>query len=316
MAASEVARADAVPAATGGPGRWPARLGRAARSAGRAVPPTGLILVGIASVQSGSAVAKTLFGQLPPPGVVLLRLGFAAVLLLPRFRWRRDGTDGIRRGWRDAAVAGGLGLTMAGTTLAFYESLDRIPLGIAVTVEFCGPLGVAVAGSRRRLDALWVLLAGLGVVLLARGGGSVTVLGVAFAALAGVGWAGYILFTAAVGRRFDGVSGLALACTVGALASLPFGLVASGARLRSAQTLLLGGCVAVLSGLIPYSVELRALRHIPARTFGLLMSMEPAVAALIGFAVLGEVLSVREWLAIGLVVAACVGATRSAATGS
>lgn len=315
MTVAMSASAGAVPGATGDPGRWPYRVGRAARSAAGSVPPPGLILLGIASVQSGSAVAKTLFGALPPPGVVVLRLGFAAMVLLPVSR-RRARPGRPRHGWRDAAVAGSLGLAMAGTTLAFYEALDRIPLGIAVTVEFCGPLAVAVAGSRRRLDGVWVLLAGLGVVLLARGGGSVTPVGVAFAALAAVGWGCYILLTAAVGRRFDGTLGLALACAVGAVASLPFGVAASGTDLLSARTLLLGAGVAVLSSVIPYTVELQALRRIPARIFGLLMSMEPAVAALIGFAVLGEVLSVREWLAIGLVIAACVGATRSAGAGS
>ena len=291
------------------------------------VPPTGLILLGITSVQSGSAVAKALFERLPPSGVVVLRLGFAAAVLLPqawrvrsnqRRRTREDQPDeqGTRRRtlsparWQNAAVAAALGLTLAGMNLTFYEALDRIPLGITVTIEFCGPLAIAVAASRRRLDVLWVLLGGLGVVLLARGGGAVTPVGVMFAALAGVGWAGYILLTAAVGRRFHGTFGLALACSVGALAVLPLGVASAGVELLSTRSLLLGAVVALLSSVIPYTLELQALRRIPAGVFGLLMSMEPAVAALIGFAVLGEVLSVREWAAIGFVVAACVGATR------
>ncbi len=289
------------------------------------MPPTGLILLGITSVQSGSAVAKGLFDRLPPSGVVALRLGFAALVFLPlawrvrrrgrtrpnqpdgpgRWRWHLD-----RAAWQNAAVAAALGLTLAGMNLTFYLALDRIPLGITVTIEFCGPLAVAVAGSRRRLDLLWVLLGGLGVILLARGGGAVTPVGVMFAAVAGVGWAGYILLTAAVGRRFTGTSGLTLACSVGALAVLPLGIASAGAELLTTRALLLGAVVALLSSVIPYTLELQALRRIPAGMFGLLMSMEPAVAALVGFAVLGEVLSVREWVAIGLVVAACVGATR------
>lgn len=302
------------------PRRWLPRVAGAGRSFTAAVPPPGLILLGIASVQCGSAVAKTLFGALPPPGVVLLRLGFAAVLLCPRPRLRTAGPRARtgrpdRRGWRDVAVAGALGLAMAVTTLCLYEALARIPLGVAVTVEFCGPLAVAVAGSRRRVDAVWVLLAGLGVVLLARGGGAVTPVGVALAALAGIGWAGYILLTAAVGRRFAGTSGLAVACAVGALVALPLATATSTAGLHSARALLLGAAVAVLSSVIPYSLELQALRRMPARVFGLLMSLEPAVAALVGFVALGEVLSGREWLAIGLVIVACVGATRSADAG-
>lgn len=320
-----VRRGPLLPARAGmaGAGAWRAAfplglaLGRRVRAAAGAVPPTGTVLLGIASAQLGSAVAKQLFAALPPAAVVLLRLGFATVALLPaaaRSGLRRAGVSGLR--WRDAAVAAALGVAVAGMNLAFYESLDRIPLGVAVTVEFVGPLGVAVAGSRRRIDLLWVVLAGSGVVLLSRVGGEVTATGVAFAALAGVGWATYILLTAAVGRRFGDTSGLALATAAGTAAVLPFGVATAGADLLSPRLLLVGAAVALLSTVVPWSLELRTLRRIPPRVFGLLMSLEPAAAALIGLVVLGEVLGVREWVALVLVVAACVGVTRSQHTGS
>lgn len=281
------------------------RLVGGARAAAGAVPPPALVMLSMASAQLGSAVAKTLFASLPPPAVALMRLGLAAVVVFPIARPRI-------RSWslRDALVAAALGLTLAGMNLAFYEAIDRVPLGVAVTVEFLGPLSVAIAGSRSWLDGLWVLLAGGGVVLLAHGGGSVSLVGVLFAALAGVGWASYILLTAAVGRRFEGLSGLSIPFAVGALAVLPFGLGSAGTQLLDARLLLVGAAVALLSSVVPYTLELQALRRIPPHLFGLLMSMEPAIAALLGFAVLGEVLAVREWAAVALVVLACVGSTR------
>lgn len=283
-----------------------------------------MILLAIASVQLGSALAKNLFDALPPPAVAVLRLGFATAILLPgavhrtRTRGRIHGrghADRLR--WRNVAVAAGLGLALAWMNLSFYEALDRIPLGVAVAVEFLGPLGVAVAGSRRRLDLLWVVLAGVGVFLLSPVGGlsgvggTAAVFGVGFAALAGAGWAAYILLTAAVGQRFGGTSGLMLATAVGTVATVPLGVVTAGADLLTPRLMLLGAAVALLASVIPYSLELEALRRIPPRVFGLLMSLEPVVAALIGLVVLGEVLDTREWTAVGLVVVACVGATRS-----
>jgi inner membrane transporter RhtA len=196
--------------------------------------------------------------------------------------------------------------------VAIYESFARIPLGIAVTIEFLGPLGVAVAFSRRRLDLVWVLLAGAGVLLLTRGdAGSVNAAGVGFALLAAAGWAAYILLSAATGRRFPGSSGLALASVVGTLLVLPLGVVSGGTDLLRPQYLLIGAGIGLLSSVIPYTFELEALRRLPAKLFGILMSLEPAVAAMVGFVILGEVLDAREWVAIGCVVAACLGATRS-----
>ena len=195
--------------------------------------------------------------------------------------------------------------------IAIYESFSRIPLGIAVTIEFLGPLGVAVALSRRRLDLLWVLLAGAGVVLLARGGpGGIDPVGVAFALVAAAGWATYILLGKQLGQRFPGSSGLTVASVVGAVAVAPIGLTTGGSDMWQADVLLLAAAIALLSSVIPYSFELEALRRMPATVFGILMSLEPAAAALVGLVVLNEVLHAQEWVAIGLVVAACLGATR------
>jgi inner membrane transporter RhtA len=188
--------------------------------------------------------------------------------------------------------------------------MARIPLGIAVTIEFLGPLVVAIVASRRRLDLVWAALALGGVLMLARGGGAVTVAGVAFALLAGVCWAGYILLSAATGKRFAGSTGLAMASIVGTVAMLPVGVAAGGTALLDPELLVIGAAIGLLSSVIPYSLELEALRRVPARVFGILMSLEPAVAALVGLVILGEVLSVREWAAIGCVIVACVGSTR------
>ena len=272
-----------------------------------AVPPTGLVLVGIASTQFGAALAKSLFDELGPAGTVLLRVLFAAVALT--LIWR----PGLRR-WsrRELALAAAFGTALAGMNLSFYAALDRIPLGVAVTLEFSGPLGVALLGSRRALDVLWALLAAAGIVLLADPtGGTTDALGVAFALIAGACWAAYILLSQRAGRAFPGGTGLALAMSIGVVLLFPVGVSAGGAALLDPSALAIGASVALLSSAIPYSLELEALRRLPARVFGVLMSLEPAVAALVGFAVLGELLGAREVAAILLVVTASVGASRS-----
>ncbi|MCW2904559.1 MAG: protein of unknown function transrane [Streptosporangiaceae bacterium] len=290
-----------------------ARPGRFSRGAQvfslGAVPPPALILLGIVSVQVGAGLAKHLFDRVPPDAVVLMRLFTSAVVL--GFLSRRVLRTGLRdHSWRDLCVAGGFGLTLALMNFSIYQSMARIPLGIAVTVEFLGPLVVAIVASRRRLDLVWAALALGGVLMLARGGGAVSAAGVAFALLAGVCWAGYILLSTATGKRFTGSSGLAMASIVGTAAMLPVGISSGGAALLSPELLLIGASVGLLSSVIPYSLELEALRRVPARVFGILMSLEPAVAALVGLVILGEVLSVREWAAIGCVIVACVGSTR------
>ena len=184
--------------------------------------------------------------------------------------------------------------------------MDRIPLGIAVTIEFWGPLAVAVAGSRRPLDLLWVVLAATGIVLLADpAGGSLDAAGIGFALAAGGLWAGYILLSARTGRVFPGGSGLAIAMVFGALVTLPTGI---DADLLEPELLAAGVGIALASSVIPYSFELEALRRLPARVFGVLMSLEPGVAALAGLVVLGQELDGAEWLAIAFVVVASAGA--------
>jgi threonine/homoserine efflux transporter RhtA len=274
-----------------------------------AVPPPALILLGIVSVQIGAGLAKHLFDRLPPNAVVLMRLLTSAVVL--GFLSRRVLRTVLRdHSWRDLAVVSGFGLTLALMNFSIYQSMARIPLGVAVTIEFLGPLVVAIVASRRRLDLLWAALALAGVLLLARTGGAVTYAGVAFALLAGLCWAGYILFSTATGQRFAGSTGLAIASIVGTAAMFPAGVASGGTALLSPELLLIGAGVGLLSSVIPYSLELEALRRVPARVFGILMSLEPAVAALVGLVVLGEVLSAREWAAIGCVIIACLGSTR------
>jgi inner membrane transporter RhtA len=276
-----------------------------------AAPPTSLVLLSIFSVQLGAAVAKGLFDQLGPGGTVFLRVGFAALVLL--LLWRPS-VRGHARG--DYLVAILFGLTLAAMNFTFFQALDRIPLGVAVTLEFVGPLGVAVAGSRRMLDLLWVVLAAAGIVLLAPldvlGETDLDPVGVALALLAGIFWASSILLTARTGSIFPGGTGLVIALCIGTAVLVPVGIVGGGAALLDPKLLLAGFAVAMLSSAVPYSLELEALRKLPARVFGVLMSLEPAVAALVGFVILGERLGLRALAAVLLVTVAAVGASRFA----
>ena len=272
------------------------------------MPPTLLVLLAIASVQIGAAFAKSLFDDVGPGGAVFLRVLFAAIVLVLIWRPRLSGQTR-----RDLSLAVLFGLVLAGMNLAFYSALDRIPLGIATTLEFVGPLGVAVFASRRPLDLVWVGLAGAGIVLLSGfGGESLDGLGVALALLAGGLWAAYILVSARVGQAFPGGAGLALAMVVATVPLAPVGVAAAGEELLVPWILAAGAAVGILSSAIPYALELEALRRLPVGVFGVLMSLEPAVAALAGFVVLGERLAAREVVAILLVVAASAGAARGA----
>jgi inner membrane transporter RhtA len=271
-------------------------------------PSSGLVVGAIASVQFGSAIAATLFGRIGPSGAVLLRLVSAMVVLLALRRPRLRG-----RTRRELLLAVAFGLVLGGMNLSFYQALDRIPLGIAVTIEFVGPLAVAVAGSRRLLDLLWVALAVLGILALTRGGThGLNGAGIGFALIAGCFWASYILLNARVGRAFAGGTGLALALCVASVAALPVGVADAGTKLLEPRSLALGSAVGMLSSAIPYSLELEALRRIPPAVFGVLMSLEPAMAAVAGLIVLGQSLSGRALLGIGLVIAASIGASRRA----
>jgi inner membrane transporter RhtA len=274
------------------------------------IPSPALVLAGIASVQLGAAAAKSLFDDLTPTGVVALRLLFGALVLALFFRPR------IRnRPAAELRLAVVFGLVLVSMNLCFFQALDRIPLGIAVTLEFVGPLGVALAGSRRRADVLWVALAAAGIALLAPGvGGGLDGAGVAFALAAGGLWGAYILLGVRLGKAYAGPTGLVLAMAVGACVAVPLGAASAGASLLVPGLLAAGFGVALLSSAIPWSLELEALRRLPTHVFGVLMSLEPAVGALVGFVVLGEHLGLRPVVAIALVVVASAGAARGART--
>jgi inner membrane transporter RhtA len=274
------------------------------------IPPVALVLTGVTSIQFGAALAATLFDQAGPAGTSVLRLGFAALVLLAMWRpWRRP--HDIRH-LRLAAI---FGITLGLMNLTFYEALDRIPLGVAVTIEFLGPITVATLYSRRRLDLAWVALATAGIVLLAAPwqAGGLDGAGVALALIAAFFWGLYIVLAQRAGRVFDGGEGLAIAMVWAAAIPLVPGIAQAGTDLLAPGLLLAGFGVALLSSVIPYSLETEALRRMPASVFGVLMSMEPALAALAGFLILSQSLGARELVAITLVVAASIGVTRSSA---
>jgi inner membrane transporter RhtA len=268
--------------------------------------PVWLVLVGILSVQLGAAIAKDLFGVISPTGMVWLRLVTSAVLLgliaRPVLRGRTSS---------DWWVVVGFGVSLGLMNWSIYQAFARIPLGIAVTIEFVGPLTLAVLGSRRPRDLVWVGLAAAGVVLLGLQPGDVTLAGALFALLAGACWAAYILLSARTGTRWPGLDGLAVASVVGTLLLTPWALADSGSDLIDPKVLAVGAAVGLLSSVIPYSCELVALRTIRPAVFSILMSLEPAAAALAAMLVLEEFLSVVQWLALACVMAASVGATRS-----
>jgi inner membrane transporter RhtA len=271
----------------------------------------GMVIGSISSVQCGAALATTLFDRVGPAGTVFLRGTFAALILL--LVARRDVARLRRSDLRDVAF---FGVTLAAMNLCFYESIERLPLGIAVTFEFTGPLAVAIFGSHRRRDLIWAGLAALGIVLLSGdfGGGPIDLLGAALALTAGAFWACYILLSARIGGRSEGLGGLAVSMSISALLLSPVGLAEGAGQMGSAAVLARGLGVGILSSAFPYALEIEALRRLPNAVFGVMMSLEPAVAALVGFVALGQGLGWTEAVAIGLVVAASAGALHSAAT--
>jgi len=259
------------------------------------------------SVQFGAALAVNLMPRAGALGVVTLRLLAAAVVLLLVCRPRLRGHS--RTDWGTVIV---FGITLGAMNGLFYQAVARIPLGAAVTLEVLGPLALSVLASRRAVNAVWAGLALAGVFLLGGGGfDALDPLGVAFALGAGAMWAAYIVFSARTGRRFPQADGLALAMAVGALLMLPLGIAESGAKLADPTTIALGSAVAVMSSVLPYTLEILALRRLPAPTFAILMSLEPALAATAGFLILGQSLSAWQAAAIALVVGASMGAVRT-----
>jgi inner membrane transporter RhtA len=266
-----------------------------------------LVLGGIVSVQVGAAVAKQLFGVVGPAGAVLLRLAVGAVILAAVAR----PTAAVVR--RNLGLALAFGAVLAAMNLSFYASLARIPLGAAVTIEFLGPLVLAVVSPRRRADIAWALLAGFGVAAVSwEGTGALDAVGVALALAAGAGWAGYILLSQRLGAAAPGLTGLAVAVAAAAVVAAGPGIAQGGARLLEPRILALGVAVGVLSSAVPYALEFLALRRLPAGTFGILMSLEPAVAALTGLLLLGEGLRLVQVAGIVVVCVASAAVTAGA----
>ncbi|MEO3768440.1 EamA family transporter [Streptomyces sp. B5E4] len=292
---------DGAPAAGVRAGR---RLGGGAR--GR-LGGVALVVTGALSTQFGAAVAALLFPRAGALGVVTLRLTLAAALLMLIFRPR---VRGHSRG--DWAVLCGFGVALGGMNVAIYQAIDRIPLGAAVTLEVLGPLTLSVLAGRRAASLVWAALALGGVVLLSGGGfGGLDAVGVAFALGAGCMWATYIVMSARAGVRFPRADGLAIAMSVAAVISVPVGVASAGSRLVDPATLGLGLAVAVMSSGLPYALDQFALRRLPPATFALMMSLAPAVAALAGYLVLDQGLTAVQCAAIGMVIAASVGAVRT-----
>jgi inner membrane transporter RhtA len=271
----------------------------------------GLVLAAASSLQVGAAFAVTLFDDLGPAGAAFLRLAFAAVVLWAIWRPRMRSQPP-----RDLRVAAAFGVALGLMNWSIYESIDRIPLGVAVTIEFLGPLGVALAGSRHARDVAWVVLAGAGVALLTLGEGageSLDPIGVALAGVAALCWGAYILLTKRVGARWAGLEGLSVSLGVAALVTLPVGVAAGGGELLAPEVLLAGIGLALLVPLLPYMFELIALRRLPTALFGVIMSLEPAIAALLGLLILDQRLALSGVAAIALVVVASAGATLGSA---
>ncbi|MGB7087556.1 MAG: EamA family transporter [Phormidesmis sp.] len=268
--------------------------------------PIGLVLLSIVSVQFGSALAKSLFGELGPWGVVALRVSFSALLLF--VLWRPKWNHKIQQNFK-AILA--FGVVLALMNSFFYAAIDRIPLGVAIALEFTGPLGLSILKSQRWLDGLWAILASIGIVLLTPiSGATIDIWGIVFALLAGVFWALYIVLSARIGRNLSGIEGLAWALAISTVLLLPIGIFTAGRALLDPRLLAMGAGVAVLSTTLPYSFEMMALRSLPVKVFGIMLSLEPMVGVLAGFLILQERLSVRSLTACLLVSIAAAGSAK------
>lgn len=274
-------------------------------------PAVGMVIGSCLSLQVGAAFAAQLFPAIGPTATSVLRLALAGVALLLVTRPAVRGWG--RTQWR--AVAG-LGLIMAGMNGSFYLAIDRIPLGTAVTIEFLGPLTLAAVMSRRLRDLGWVLMAAAGIALLGVAGGATAAgldpVGAALALVAGVFWALYVLSAAQVGSAVAGQGGLAVAMTVGALALLPAGAAGAVEGVLRPDLLWLAAATALLASIVPYSLELAALRRLPPRVFGVLLSLEPAIATLVGWLLLSQAIGPLGAVAVVAVVLASAGSTLSA----
>ncbi|MCU1525008.1 MAG: hypothetical protein JWO18_1902 [Microbacteriaceae bacterium] len=277
----------------------------------RSLGAVGLVIAGLLCQDVGASFAVLLFPSVGALGMVALRLGFSAIILLVICRPRLRGHS--LRDWLTVVL---FGIALASMNALFYEALDRVPLGATVTIEVLGPLVLSVVMSRRPSSWLWAALAFVGVALLGQGSfGQLDALGVFFAFAASAAWAGYILLSARTGQRFPKLDGLAIAMTIGAIIAMPVGIATSGPAFFQPSNLLLGAAVAVLSSTIPYALELLALRRLPSATFSILMSLSPAIATTAGLVLLHQELTIVGVIAIALVITASIGAVRSASTG-
>ena len=267
------------------------------------------VLLAMVTIQSGASIAKQLFPIIGPEGTTALRLGFSAAILCLVFKpWRAFPPLGQRM----PIIV--YGLCLGGMNIFFYYAIARIPLGIAVALEFTGPLAVALLSSRRKRDLFWVACAISGIVMLLpdmKGEESLDLLGVILALGAGACWAGYILFGKKTGNQSSGGMTVALGMSVAALILVPYGAISQGGALLNWEVIPLGLLVAIMSSALPYTLEMVALRNMPAQGFSIMMSLEPAIAALAGFIILGELLTLWQWLAILLVIVASVGSSMS-----
>ncbi|KKO48813.1 transporter [Arsukibacterium sp. MJ3] len=268
------------------------------------------VILAMMTIQTGASIAKQLFPLIGPEGTTALRLGFSAVVLWLVFRpWR---ALPMGRDWQAIII---YGLCLGGMNILFYLAIARIPLGIAVALEFTGPLTVALLASRRKRDLFWVACAIAGILLLLpdmRGVDALDPIGVLLALAAGACWAGYILFGKKTGSQASGGITVALGITVAAVVLVPVGAITQGLALLSWQVLPLGLLVGILSSAVPYSLEMVALRHMTSQNFSVFMSMEPAIAALAGLLILSELLTLWQWLAIALVIVASLGSSLTA----
>lgn len=268
----------------------------------------GALLIGMLSYQCGAALAKHLFPAVGAEGATAYRLGLAALILLA---WRRPWRN-VHAG-KDWRALWGYGLAIGAMNLVFYLSLRTIPLGIAVALEFTGPLALAFFGSRRWIDFVWIALVMVGLAMLLplhEQAQPLDPVGVALALAAGIGWVLYIVLGKKAGAAY-GADAVTLGTSIGALLAVPIGIAHAGTTLLSLELLPFALGVAVLSSALPYTLEMIALTNLPSRTFSTLLSLEPAIAAMAGMAFLGERLSPLQWLAIAAIVAAAAGTALS-----
>lgn len=269
------------------------------------IPPIPAVLFAIISVQSGAAIAKTLFPAIGAAGTASLRIGISAIILLAIYRPNLFKITPNQ--WK---IVISYGLSLGAMNLIFYLAIERIPIGLAVTLEFIGPLVVAVIGSKRLIDYLWVLLAAIGIVLIAPwSNNGIDLLGVLFALLAGALWAAYIVLGTKVSKIMKGGDAVATGMLFASILIVPFGILENGLTNLTPTFLYLGIALALLSSAIPFTLEMKALAQLPARTFSILMSLEPAAASIFAFIFLQEYLTFNEILAVVFVVIASVGST-------